>query len=319
MALLSFNETVILGVKRARVKRPREIQPVRAGPEFFQNPRNFLSSTESKKQEKPLGVPHADQDREINTMRKATIAFALLALGCAAGTAQAATWPVVDSDGSIRDFLRRNRWTLSALRYTRDPFTFAPPKIEREAEPDEDRNRTRQPTGEQGDLEPDGKPPRGRDDSPRLINPLQILEKKHDDAWHLLMQTQLSRDRASRAVRAAEDALSYLETETFSFRAAEQNAVLLIEEDLLRILTVAQRLKARSAVERRFTGLQLRIHGVIWTPAAPRVVVNGNLLQEGDSIHDARVLAIEPKTVTFLFEETRFRVLFKRPDPPLKR
>ena len=228
-----------------------------------------------------------------------------------------------------------HRETLSALRYTRDPFTFAPPKIEREAEPDEDRNRTRQPTGEQGDLEPDGKPPRGRDDSPRLINPLQILEKRHDDARRLLMQTYARRrnggrykptdwrveilNRASRAVRAAEDALSYLETETFSFRAAEQNAVLLIEENLLRILTAAQRLKARSAVERRFTGLQLRIHGVIWTPAAPRVVVNGNLLQEGDSIHDARVLAIEPKTVTFLFEETRFRVLFKRPDPPLKR
>ena len=268
-------------------------------------------------------------------MRKANIALALLIFGCAAGNAQAAAWPVFDSDDPIRDFLRGNRLILFALGHTRDPFTFAPPKIEREAEPDEDRNRTRQPTGEQGDLEPDGKPPRGRDDSPRLINPLQILEKRHDDARRLLMQTYARRrnggrykptdwrveilNRASRAVRAAEDALSYLETETFSFRAAEQNAVLLIEENLLRILTAAQRLKARSAVERRFTGLQLRIHGVIWTPAAPRVVVNGNLLQEGDSIHDARVLAIKPKTVTFLFEETRFRVLFKRPDPPLKR
>ena len=126
-------------------------------------------------------------------------------------------------------------------------------------------------------------------------------------------------NRAGRAVHDAQDALRYLETETFRFRAAGPNAVLLIEEDLLRILTAAQRLKARSAVERRFAGLQLRIHGVIWTPEAPRVAVNGNSLQEGDSIRGARVLAIEPKTVTFLFEGTRFRVLFERPAPPSKR
>ena len=147
--------------------------------------------------------------------------------------------------------------------------------------------------------------------------PEQAFEE--DDAWLLMMQSQLSIDGASRAVRAAEGALRYLETETFSFRAAGLNAVLLIEEDLLRILTAARRFKARSAVERRFAGLQLRIHGVIWTPVAPRVVVNGNSLQEGDSIHDARVLAIEAKTVTFLFEGTRFRISFERPVQPSKR
>jgi hypothetical protein len=133
---------------------------------------------------------------------------------------------------------------------------------------------------------------KGPGDSTGPVPPPVTLTKMVDDAYKLLYDGDLAG-----CIKKCDDVLTKMEDPSLQ---GAQNG--LLQERCLRIQKAAKKLKLREEVEKEFSGLPIKIEGIVWRPKAAFAVINGKVRSVGEIEKGARIYQINPQDVVFVYK-----------------
>ena len=124
------------------------------------------------------------------------------------------------------------------------------------------------------------------------VPPPVTLTKMVDDAYTLLYNGDLAG-----CIKKCDDVLTKMEDPSLQ---GAQNG--LLQERCLRIQKAAKKLKLREEVEKEFSGLPIKIEGIVWRPKAAIAVINGKVRSVGEIEKGARIYQINSQDVVFVYK-----------------